>query len=342
MDEEGLNCSVPVDFLEGSDAGSITPINNPSLISASEVEAKLPTLSGSDRVLALPPSFHESYGSTPLAIPLDVLFESEIMNLDGWAQRPLAITFCPLTTSTLVFDRTAIDGEKFYVSGLRARRGNEDHGGNLVMVDQRGGESLWPQMSLGAICGPDRGNTLNTLPAVEMQWKRWKELYPNTDVAVEKTGSTSKVVAATPKEAIESWNFSTSQGSKAIANGRVLGIPSESRVGGGIGGVALPFETLDDGAPARVVETTVGTEDVVVFWKREAQAAMAFKATSSFFVQNGQIVDNRTQSVWAVDGQAIEGAREGEQLDPLDRAYVADGRAWFDFQPDSEQWKGSQ
>lgn len=341
MDDEGLTCSFPVDFLnEGANRGSITPVDNPSLVSASEAEEALPSFSNSDRVLALPPSFHESYRDTPLAIPLDVLFESEVMNLDGWADRPLAITFCPLTSSTLVFDRSAIDGARFDVSGLLLNKGNEDHPGNLVMVDEASGESLWPQMSLGSVCGQDRGTTLTPLPAVEMRWERWKELYPNTDVAIESNGASSAEAGAEDDRGAESQTAASTK--DGVPLGRVLGIADRGRVGGGNGGLAVPFETLDDGAVARVVEVTVSREDMVVFWNQEARAAMAFRTTSSFSVQDGQIVDAQTQSVWAVDGRAIEGARQGERLDPVDRAYIAEGRAWFDFQPDTEEWTGSQ
>jgi hypothetical protein len=121
----------------------------------------------------------------------------------------------------------------------------------------------------------------------------------------------------------------------------VLGIPNRARVGGGTGGLAVPFQTLDDGAPVRVVDVTLNRENLVVFWNRDAWSAMVFKTASSFSVRNGQIVDDRTQSVWAVDGRAIEGARQGERLDPVDRAYISDGRAWFDFQPDTDEWQES-
>lgn len=341
MDEESLNCTFPVDFLnEGANRGSITPVNNPVLVGASTAEEELPSFSETDRVLGLPPSFHEAFDDTPLAVPLDVLFESEIMNLDKWGNRPLAITFCPLTSSTLVFDRTAVDGTQFEVSGLLLNKGNEDHPGNLVMVDTEGEESLWPQMSLGAVCGSDRGTTLNMLPAVEMRWKRWKELYPNTEVAIEDNGSAGTADTEGSHRTVPRTAHSGTD--DEVPLGRVLGIPSRSRVGGGTGGFALAFQDLDDEAPARVVQVTIQSETVTVFWNRDARAAMAFQTSSSFSVQDGNIVDDQTQSVWTVDGRAVEGTRQGEHLDPVKGAYIADGRAWFDFQPDSELWNDSQ
>jgi hypothetical protein len=341
MDDGSLNCAFPVDFLnEGANRGSITPVNNPVLVGASAAEKELPSFSGTDRVLGLPPSFHEAFGNTPLAVPLDVLFESEVINTEKWGGRPLAITFCPLTSSTLVFDRMAVDGAQFEISGLLLNKGNEDHPGNLVMVDTDGKESLWPQMSLGSVCGPDRGTSLNVLPAVEMRWERWKELYPNTEVATEGDGSESTAAAENgwqtpPRTARPKMD-------DEVPPGRVLGIPGRSRIGGGTGGFAFAFQDLDDGMPARVVEVTIQSETVTVFWNRDARAAMAFQTSSSFSVQNGKIVDDQTQSVWTVAGRAVEGTRQGEHLDPVKGAYIASGRAWFDFQPDSELWNDSQ
>lgn len=341
-DDGGLNCSFPVEFLnEGANRGAITPVDQPPLVSASEAEEKLSAFSDTDRVLGLPPSFHEAYEGTALAIPLDVLFEHEVMNLDGWGRRSLAITFCPLTSSTLVFDREAIDGARFDVSGLLLNKGNEDHPGNLVMVDEKSGESLWPQMSLGAVCGPDRGTTLTTLPAVEMRWARWKQLYPNTDVAIQ-SDTASSAANSTINHGGGLRRATTLVQRDDVPLGRVLGIPSRARVGGGTGGLAVPFQELDKEGPVGVVEVTVSRENMVVFWKREPWAAMVFKTVASFSVQDGQIVDDRSRSVWSVDGRALEGPRAGDRLDPVDRAYISAGRAWFDFQPDTEQWTNSQ
>jgi len=342
MDDGGLSCTFPTDLLsEGANRGAITPVNNPSLVSASEAEDQLSSFSGTDRVLGLPPSFHEAYGDAPLAVPLDVLFESEVMNLDTWASRPLAITFCPLTTSTLVFDREAVDGARFEVSGLLLNKGNQEHQGNLVMVDAQTDESLWPQMSLGATCGSKQGTTLNTLPAVELRWDRWKELYPNTRVAIESNGSGTSS-GTTADRGTNPQTVITATADDEVPLGRVLGIPSRARVGGGTGGLAVAFQDLDDGTPARAVEVTVSRQDMVVFWDRDAQAAMAYRSSSSFSVQNGQIVDDQTQSVWTVDGRAVSGSRQGDQLEPVEGAYIAAGRAWFDFQPETERWNGSQ
>ena len=74
----------------------------------------------------------------------------------------------------------------------------------------------------------------------------------------------------------------------------------------GRGGVAVPFRALNDGGAVRAVE--LSAEGPVVFWRREAQAAMTFGVSESFSVtEDGQIVDDQAGSVWALDGRAVEG-----------------------------------
>lgn len=102
-------------------------------------------------------------------------------------------------------------------------------------------------------------------------------------------------------------------------------------------GVAVPFRALNDGGAVRAVE--LSAEGPVVFWRREAQAAMAFGVSESFSVtEDGQIVDDQTGSVWTLDGRAVEGRRAGEQLPPVETAYVALWRAWSDFHPNTDVW----
>lgn len=85
----------------------------------------------------------------------------------------------------------------------------------------------------------------------------------------------------------------------------------------------------------------MGGREVTVFWRREARSAMAFNTGASFSAVNGQIVDDATGSVWTIGGRAIEGARTGERLEPVSKAYVAFWFAWAVFQPATALWAPS-
>ncbi len=64
----------------------------------------------------------------------------------------IAVTYCPLTGASMVFDREAIAGAELGVSGLIFRN-------NLIRWDRRSEESLWPQMLASAGCGPARASS---------------------------------------------------------------------------------------------------------------------------------------------------------------------------------------
>ena len=306
----------------------IPALTNPSLVGPEANEASY--LADTSRVIGL------LGGAAPLAVPHNILWSHEIVNLT-WGDRPIAVTYCPLTGSSLAFDRSAVEGAEFGVSGLLLDN-------NLVMYDRRGDESLWPQMNREATCGTAEGTSLEMVPVVEMRWNRWKSLHPDTKVISSETGHNfSYGPRSYPYGDYEQRDNDrllfdrTPIDDRRPPKERVLGIPS-----GAGGGLALPFGSLNNGASSRVVEVAVGGRSVVVFWNRSARAAMAFEAPDAFAVENGKIVDRETGSVWTVEGRAVEGSRTGEQLTPVRQAYVAFWFAWAVFQPETEIWASPQ
>lgn len=316
---------------EDAQRDQIEALVNPPIVSASSPEAR--SLGDGERVIGL------LIGSTPLAVPHRVLFEHEIVNLDTWADRSMAVTYCPLTGSSLAFSRDVIDGAEFGVSGLL-------YNDNLVMFDRRSGESLWPQMSRAALCGPNSGTGLDMIPVLEVQWGRWKELHASTRVVV-KEDLESSVTARQPTLATSAEGVPPKIDEEDIPLGRVLGIPVSTRLPnpedpGAGGGIAFPFAQLGSTAPFTVVDILVNGNQSVVFYDREAQAAMAYTTGGDqFFVEDDVIRDEASGSTWAVNGRAIDGPRRGQRLAPIATAFVALGPAWADFYPSSTIWSPS-
>lgn len=315
-------------FDGGVSKDGIPALTDPPLVGPDAEEASY--LADTSRVIGL------LVGDKALAVPHNILWRHEIVNLDEWINRPIAVTYCPLTGSSLAFDRSAVDGAEFGVSGLLLDN-------NLVMYNRQDNESLWPQMNRAANCGPASGTRLEMVPVVEMRWNQWKDLHPDTRVISSETGHRftynprSYPYGDYERLDNESLLFDeTPIDERRPPKERVLGIPAGSN-----GGLALPFGALDNGAPARVVEVSVASTNAVVFWNRSAQAAMAFESSSTFTVENGQIVDAETGSVWTVEGRAVEGERSGEKLTPVREAYVAFWFAWAVFQPDTALWTSS-
>jgi len=114
------------------------------------------------------------------AYPIRILTLHEIVN-DAVADIPVAVTWCPLTRSAVVFDRR-LDGETldFGVSGLL-------YNSNLVMYD-RNHACLWPQLAKSAVTGKLSSKRLKILPSLVATWGEWRRMHPNTLILSPDTG----------------------------------------------------------------------------------------------------------------------------------------------------------
>jgi hypothetical protein len=133
------------DLITGTFKDAIPALSDPSMIPADHRDADylLPT----DRVIGI------EIDGEYLAFPHNILWWHEIVNMNALG---LAVTYCPLTGSSMVFRRNVVDGVEFGVSGFLFKN-------NLVMYDRTGGtpdssgdglavgESLWPQMLAGGL-----------------------------------------------------------------------------------------------------------------------------------------------------------------------------------------------
>ncbi|MDA0710218.1 MAG: DUF3179 domain-containing (seleno)protein [bacterium] len=110
------------------------------------------------------------------AYPHNIFWWHEIAN-DVVGGVPIIVTFCPLTGTGIAFDARDSDGSRIIlgVSGLLFNN-------NLVMYDQRDGETLYPQMTGVAISGPRKGQQLKQIPVVETTWEHWQQRHSNTKI----------------------------------------------------------------------------------------------------------------------------------------------------------------
>jgi hypothetical protein len=127
-------------------------------------------ISANDRVLGV------TLDGVAKAYPIKILNYHEIVN-DRFEDRAIAVTFCPLCGTGIVFD-ASVDGEErtFGVSGLL-------YNSDVLMYD-RESESLWSQILAQAISGPAKGLKLRTLPARHTTWSDWVGRRPQTLVLV--------------------------------------------------------------------------------------------------------------------------------------------------------------
>ena len=339
VQDQGPRCSVDESlFVSGGVAkDGIPALTDPVLVAADDAEAGY--LRPDDRVIGL------RVDTLVLAVPHNILWWHEIVNLNLPGRR-LVVTYCPLTGSALAFDRSAVGGAEFGVSGILFRN-------NLVMYDRRDVESLWPQMLAAAACGPKKGATLEPVAVREMSWEGWRRLYPDTRVLSSETGfdRNYRQYPYGGYEDLYEKPFVPVGGDpdpRRPPKERVLGIPD-----GKGGGAGFPFLALDARGALWVENVEVAGVRYVVIWDREVASAVAYRARPLsavdtpvgpsgpliFEVRDGRIVDRETESVWTVAGRSTEGALAGSRLEEAERAYVAFWFAWSAFNPDAVLWE---
>ena len=96
-----------------------------------------------------------------------------------------------------------------------------------------------------------------------------------------------------------------------------------------------------------IINDQVGGVDIAVLWDRESSLAIPYARqvgdqVLSFELQTDDgfpflLRDRETQSLWNVNGQAIEGPLEGQQLTQVP-AHNSMYFAWITFWQNSEVW----
>lgn len=110
-------------------------------------------------------------GSPPRAYPIRILSYHEIVN-DRIGERPIAVTWCPICWSAVVYSRRVAGRElTFGISGKLAD--------DALVVYDRETESEWKQPTGCAIAGELTGTCLETLPAAMVTWERFTTDHPD-------------------------------------------------------------------------------------------------------------------------------------------------------------------
>jgi len=149
----------------GPPKDGIPAITSPQTVAAADARF----LKANDRVVGV------DLNGQARAYPISILTQHEIVN-DKLGETPIAVTYCPLCDSVIVFDRkTEIGVKEFGVSGLL-------YNSNVLMYDRSEKESLWSQMKMEGVSGPAKGIKLQTLPMELTNWNAWQSKHPKTDV----------------------------------------------------------------------------------------------------------------------------------------------------------------
>ena len=317
----------------GPPKDGIPSIDDPQFVAPSEA---------SDWIEPQEPVIALEHNGEAKAYPLQILTFHEIAN-DRIGGTPVAITFCPLCYSAIVFKRT-LDGEpvEFGVSGMLRKS-------DLVMYDRKT-ETLWQQFTGTAIVGDLTGQTLEKLPAQIVSFEQFRKNFPSGNVLSRDTGHNrpygrnpyagydnvnrkpfmydgpengklppmEKVITVSIDDAHKAYPRSMTE-ERNVLNDEVAGRPlAVFHAPGAVS--ALDASQIAD-------SKEIGSTGV--FDRRVDGQTLTFT-----YAGDGRFNDEQTGSVWTVTGRAVEGELRGTQLDRLNHGdYFA--FAWFAFRPDT-------
>lgn len=310
----------------------IPPIDNPYFAEVSAVNDLQPQS----------PVISININDDARAYPLEVLTRHEIAN-DVVGGVPVAVTFCPLCNSAIVYERT-VEGQvlRFGVSGNLL---NSD----LIMWDDLT-ESWWQQLTGEGIVGNYNGYQLEVISSQVISYGMFKDRHPNGTVLRGPHGGYGRNPYVGYDSNPNPFLFRGTIDNRLFAMARVLAIEIEELQ------IAYSFTTLRS---EHIINDTANSTDVVVFWRAGAASALdaadidASKdvgmatmyrrtlpsgETLTFRYEDGVFRDNETNSTWNIFGEATAGALEGSTLTQLN-AFPHFWFAWVAFYPDTSLYE---
>jgi hypothetical protein len=190
----------------------------------------------------------------------------------------------------------------------------------VPMMRDRETKTLWSQLTGEALEGPLKGKRLARVNTVIMTWERWKSLQPESYVLKEDPKLSPHYVvrntpAACPIPTSIKQGLPRKMDRHLASDALVIGVSGTktSRV--------YPLSVLDKSKG--IISDTIDGLHVALFSDTKSRAAAAYfpevkgkQLTFTAQDRNGVRVylDTETQSVWTLEGRAVEGPLKGAEL----------------------------
>ncbi|MEQ9289945.1 MAG: DUF3179 domain-containing protein [Cyclobacteriaceae bacterium] len=265
-------------------------------------------------------------GNEVRAYPHKIFDWHEIIN-DDLSGRKVAITHCPLTGTSLGWERE-YDGKTttFGVSGLL-------YNTNLMPYD-RTTNSTWTQIGELCVNGELSGTMAETFQIFETEWGTWKTLYPETKVVSTNTG--------------HSRNYGQyPYGDYRTANGLIFSVsvddnrlPQKERVHGIIIDKKVKVYRFNSMTQNPLITDTFQGQNLTIVGSPEKNFIISFKekmigsTVLSFNVINDFnspiILEDQLGNKWDVFGHATSGPNAGEKLEPTN-SFIGMFFSWAPF-----------
>jgi hypothetical protein len=313
---------------------SIPSIDDPEFVSSEQAAT---WLAGEEPVAVL-----EMEGDAR-AYPLQIMTWHEIVN-DVVGGVPVTVTYCPLCNSALAYPRTV--GKRVLEFGTSGSLYNSA----LVMYDRQT-ESLWLHFEGVAIEGPLEGTRLEFIPVQILSFDQFRHEHPGGKVLSKETGF-SRTYGQNPYDFYDTSDrpflFEGEVDGRMGALARVVGVEIDGEA------IAVPYDLLASDKRAAAVHSTVGGQDVVVFWQAGVRSALDNPQISrgrdvgssgvfipsvqgrelTFRAEGGLVKDQQAGSTWSLAGRAISGPLAGEELPEVNHVDTF-WFAWSSHNPDT-------
>lgn len=285
-------------------------------------------------------------GETTRAYPLQILIWHEIVN-DELEGLPVAVTFCPLCHSAIVFDRRIT--EHTLTLGVSGFLRHSD----MMMYDHQT-ESLWQQFSGEALVGDLVGHTLKRLPSQILSFEQFANVAPQGFILSQDTGYTRPYgrnpYAGYDIVGKQPFLYRGPHDDRLLPMERVVGLTLDGK------SKAYPYRALQQ---LQVINEQWSGRSFVVFWQPGTLSALdqesiveskSVGATGvfdceldgrrlSFLKHDEGFVDQQTGSLWTLTGKAVKGPLTGKQLIPIVHGDFF-AFAFLVFYPDTEVFDG--
>ena len=314
-----LSGGPPKDGIPSIDSPKFIPIHQASdWIKPQEPVILLPDINGESRIY-----------------PIQILMWHEIVN-DRIQGKPVAVTYCPLCTTGVVFSAQVGDMHlDFGVTGLLRYS-------NMIMYD-RYSESWWQQATGAALAGKFTGENLEILPSLTLSFENASAGHPDALVLSRDT-EFMRAYGRNPYIGYDTSGIPfLYQGPGIDESMEMLDRVIALRVNGEVD--AVSYALLKE---EHLVEREIGGKPVAVFWVPGTSSALDAGDISSgrdigsanaFFSQlgnlklefqylGGDFIDIQTGTRWNTTGKATAGDLQGESLVPV----TAVEHFWFSYQ----------
>ena len=283
------------------------------------------------------------------AYPLAILISHEIVN-DRVGGVSVAVTYCPLCNSGVVFDRQ-LDGAVLDF-GTTGNVRNSD----LIMWDRQT-QSWWQQITGEAIVGELTGAKLDLIPAQMVSWRDFKQSFPNGRVLSRdlasgrnydrppyggydlegsapagykgdtdaRLGALERVLALSFDEEAIAYPFSLLR-EHPVLNDSFAG---HDLVIFFVGGTLSPFPEVDSSPDPRFgiinqlkAKALAELPEEAFIPNRPVGSSAVYRPELdgrklTFEERNGTVVDIQTGSTWNVLGLSVAGPLRGRRLTPV-------------------------